>query len=908
MRAEFDLVGRDDELAELNRFLNGGDHGAMAVVGDAGVGKTALVGYLGTQAVTAGWRLVHAVGVEAEKSFSLGGLNQMVFGLRSLVPRLDVRDRDVLATVFGADPATPPTPMALTVALLNLLSEVAQQQPVLLLVEDVHWLDDLSATVLNAAGRRVIDPRVRVVATYRPHAGTPFALAGWSELTLEPLGPVDSARIVDGLQLPLSPATKRAILEVAAGNPLALRELPRNAEQIDDADPTLPLTDRLVTVFGGRLNQVAARVRTELLRAALDGTKAYGANDIGSRYVMTDVQEAVDADLLTVDPRGDVVFRHPLVRAAVVHQAGAHDRRDAHAHLAGLYEDAVVRRATHLSAAATGPDQQVADLLDQAARQSIRRGGSAVAVDWLRRAAELSTAPTRRLRLLADAAFVASQSSRFHDAQTFVDTAQAVGDEPPAAVLTGAYLALYRDGEVPAGHRRVLAALRQPEVLDDETLSRMVNLLLAMTQYSADAGLWRQTVDAIGRLGDRVQPASLIYRDAWGDVARTGHTVRDRLAEHLGRLSALEPWDVMRLAVAAYYVDGLEDVRVALRRLMERDRDRGAVTNAMTMQHLVLLDLIRSGQWADAQELGRDGLELTRIHRNELFRYQFTAYLAVLAAGIGEVDVARRNAAEVTAWAGPRRLGLLLGYAQRAAVLVALAEGDYDAAYDAAVRIGAPGEFPPYAYQAVDGLLDMVEAAVHSGHQIEARAHADAAVRLGLADISPRLAALATAVRAMTAPDDAAGALYESALAHPALASVPFEQARIRLAHGSWLRRRRRTMESRATLALAAEAFESLGARGWATRARDELRAAGATVRRAAGQAATLSAQERKIAELAAGGHSNKQIAAQLYLSPRTVGAHLYRIFPKLGITSRAGLALALRAIDADAEPDARSP
>ncbi len=150
----------------------------MAVVGDAGVGKTALVGHLGTQAVAAGWRLVHAVGVEAEKSFSLGGLNQMVFGLRSLVPRLDVRDRDVLATVFGADPATPPTPMALTVALLNLLSEAALQQPVLLVVEDVHWLDDLSATVLNAAGRRVIDPRVRVVATYRPHAGTPLCAGG----------------------------------------------------------------------------------------------------------------------------------------------------------------------------------------------------------------------------------------------------------------------------------------------------------------------------------------------------------------------------------------------------------------------------------------------------------------------------------------------------------------------------------------------------------------------------------------------------------------------------------------------------------------------------------------------------------------------------------------------------------
>ena len=723
MRAGSDLVGRDDELAELSRFLGDGENGALAVIGDAGVGKTALVGCLGTQAVAAGWRLVHVVGVEAEKSFSLGGLNQVAVGLRSLVPRLGDRDRDALAAVFGAEPPTPPTPMALTVALLNLLTEAALERPVLVIVEDVHWFDQLSATVLNAAGRRVTDPRVRVIATYRPQAGTRFALAGWSELTLAPLGPADSARMIDALRLPLSTANKRAILAVAAGNPLALQELPRYADQIDEAAPAVPLTDRLVSVFGGRLDQLDPRVRTELLRAALDGTKSSAGSD--SRYVMKDVREAVEADLLTVDPRGDVVFRHPLVRAAVIHQADIQDRRDAHAHLAELYEDVLVRRASHLSAAVTGPDQQVADLLDQAARQSIRRGGSAVAVDWLRRAAELSTEPTRRVALLADAAFVASQSSRFDDAQSFVDAAQAVGEESPSAVLTGAYLALYRDGDVTAGHRRVLGALRRPDALDDQTVSRVVKLLLAVTQYSADAGLWRQTVDAMARLGDRIPPESLIYRDAWGDVARTGHTVRDRLSGQIGQLPALEPWEVMRLAVAAYYVDGLEDFRVTLRRLMERDRERGAVTNATTMQHLVLLDLIRSGQWAEAEKIGRDGSELTRIHHNELFRYQFTAYLAVLAASVGDLDVARRNAAEVTAWAGPRRLGLLLGYAQRTAVLAALAEGDYDAAYDAALRIGAPGEFPPFAYQAVDGLLDMVEAAVHSGHQSEARAHAE---------------------------------------------------------------------------------------------------------------------------------------------------------------------------------------
>ena len=895
MRVGFDLVGRDDELALLNRFRTGGEHDAMAVVGDAGVGKTALVGQVGADAVADGWRLVHAVGVEAEKSFSLGGLNQMVFGLRTLLPSLEDRDREVLAPVFSADPAAPPTPMALTIALLNLLSAAAVERPVLLVVEDVHWLDDLSATVLNAAGRRVIDPRVRLIATYRPNVGTAFALAGWSELTLQPLGPEDSARIVDGLQLPLSPQSRTAILEVAAGNPLALHELPRAADQVHQATAAVPLTQRLVTVFGGRLHQLDPRVSTELLRAALDGVKSNAVYDGGSRYVMSDVQQAIDADLLMRDGRGEIVFRHPLVRAAVIHQASAQDRRDAHTHLAGLYDDVLVRRATHLSAAAVGGDQQAADLLDQAARQSIRRGDSAVAVDWLRRAAELSTEPTRRIGLLADAAFVASQSSRFDDAQSFVDTAQAVGEESASSVLTGAYLALYRDGDVTAGHRRVLGAVRRPDVLDDETLSRMVKLLLAITQYSADAELWRHTLDALARVGDRLPPESAIYRDAWGDVARTGHTVRARLAEQVERLPMLEPWEVMRLAVAAYYVDGLADFRVTLRRLLERERERGAVTNAMTMRHLVLLDLIRSGQWAEAAEVGRDGLALTKTHRNDLFRFQFTAYLAMLAASVGDLDAARRNAAEVAAWAGPRRLGLLLGFAQRTTVLVALAERDYDGAYAAAVRIGAPGEFPPFAYQAVDGLLDMVEAAVHSGHLNEARAHAEAAAAVGLPAISPRLAALTIAAAAMTAPDGAADELYESALAQPALAAVPFEQARIWFAYGMWLRRQRRVTRARAALTQALEGFDSLGAVPWAARARTELRAAGATVKRSDGEGVQLSSQERRIAELAAAGHSNKQIAAQLYLSPRTVGAHLYRIFPKLGITSRAGLAIALR-------------
>ena len=879
MRAGIGLVGRDDEIAALERFLTGLGPAAMVVRGDAGVGKSAL-----TSEVTAradGWRVVRAVGVESETAFSLGGLNQLVYALRDVA--LTEADRDVLAPVLGADPVAAPQPMPLAMAVLNLLTAAAEAQPLLLMVDDVHWFDELSATVLSVVGRRLTHPRVRILVTYRPHAGSDFLAAGWSELTLGPLGPVESAQVVDRLAAPLSAAAKRAILAAADGNPLALAELPRYADQIDGWSAAVPLTDRLVTVFGGRFEQLDERVRTELLRAALDGSGT------SARYLMRDVQYAVDLNLLIVDSLGDNVFRHPLVRAAVIHKSSADERRAAHAHLATLYDDVLVRRATHLGAAVVEPDQQVADLLAEAAQLTIRRGGAATAVDWLQRAARLSTVAARRTELLAEAAFVAAQAGRYDAAESLSDT-----EESGAAVLTGAYLALYRDGELIATHRRVLAALRRADdSVDDATVARLLKLVLAISQYAADADLWEQAEAVVDALGHRVDELSLLYRDAWGDTTRHGGTVRERLTQQLERLGALEPWEVMRLAVAAYYVDGLADFRDTLRRLFDREHNRGAVTNAITMQQLLLLDLIASGEWVAAAEAGRIGLELTTTHRNDLFGHQFTAYLGVLAASRGDVEEARRCAADVLGWAGPRRAGLLLACVQRIAVLTALADGDYETAYGAACRITAPGEFPPYSHASIDTVLDFVESAVHAGHLDEARTHAQAARQIGLGAVSPRLDAIVLAVEAMTGPDAEADTGYRGALAHAGLAGFPFERARIQLAHGMWLRRQRRHTDAREALQLAVNVFDTLGADPWTERARTELRAAGATLKRADG--AELTAQERRIAELAAAGHSNKQIAAQLYLSPRTVGAHLYRIFPKLGVTSRAGLGAALR-------------
>ena len=310
---------------------------------------------------------------------------------------------------------------------------------------------------------------------------------------------------------------------------------------------------------------------------------------------------------------------------------------------------------------------------------------------------------------------------------------------------------------------------------------------------------------------------------------------------------------------------------------------------------MVLLDLMASGHWERAEQVGAQCLQMAgQVHGSELQRQALLADIGLLAAGRGDAETARRNAAEVTAWSWPRGLKLLLRNAQRVTVRLCLAEADYEAAYQAATKISRPGHFPRENVQVGNDMLDLVEAAVHTGRLVEGRAHVAEAVRLNLAEVSPRVAALTLAISAMTAPDSEAGELYQAALTHPGIVEFPFEHARIALAQGMWLRRRLRHTQARVALELAADGFERLGARTWVARARAELRAAGAQVTRSAGGSVTLSAQERRVADHAATGLTSKEIAAALNLSPRTVDSHLKGAFRKLGITRRAGLSRAL--------------
>ncbi|WP_433445872.1 helix-turn-helix transcriptional regulator [Streptomyces sp. CA-142005] len=608
-----------------------------------------------------------------------------------------------------------------------------------------------------------------------------------------------------------------------------------------------------------------------------------------------DVDEAIGHGLLVVDSAtGQLGFRHPLVRSAVVQLSSPNRRRAAHAELAELYPDDQERRAHHLAVATMDSDEKVAALLEHAAEAATRRGASSVAVSWLERAAQLSERPDQRSRRLAEAAFVAGQSAQLERAQHLSESAGTVQTD---VIIAECYAALYRDGEVRTTHRKVVAALEgMAPVRDKRTVERLINLLLVISLFAADTATWTITESCVDRFCDPADPAgsaSLLHRDTWGDVVRRGAGGVERLRQEFVRATSDRPWDAMRLLVSAYYLDALDEFRTLLTRLVAREGEAGAAGNAMTLLQLVMLDHMGAGRWADAEQTGHRGLELTARHGYALFDHQYRAFLAMVAACRGDTGTADGHRRAVEAWARPRGIGYLTQYADAVGAMTALARSDYTAAYRFATCITAPGELAPHNQQAPRTLLDFVEAAVRSGHLDEARRHVQAAVNDGLPAISPRLALVTAAVHAMTSQDQASS-LYQRALALPGAAVFPFETARIRLAYGERLRRDHETRAAREQLKEALRVLPELGALPWAERARAELAAAGAAFGARGEGWQSLTVQERQIAELAATGLTNKEIGAKLFLSPRTVSSHLYRIFPKLGITSRAALRDAL--------------
>ncbi|MEU1283117.1 LuxR family transcriptional regulator [Kitasatospora sp. NPDC005856] len=919
------IVGRAHEQRELSAFVTAAEGRSLVLRGDAGVGRSTLLEHAAGLAAGGNHRVIRACGAQAERELPFAGLHQLLHPLLPDIGRPADADRAALDVVFGRGAGPPPSVMALGVAVLDLLARAAARRPLLLVLDDGQWLDGPSTEVCGFVGRRLGVSQVKLLVALRSDVPSGLDTAALPALPLGRLSEPAAERLLDLRHPGLEAPVRRLILEEAQGNPLALVELPphvlRTARALPDdragaGRPELPgcagvpLPRRLRNVYAARIGALGDAVRAELLRGALDGVAAGAApgRTLRAHYRMTDVEPAADSGLLDVDPfSGEFVFRHPLVRSTVVQLASPGERRSAHAVLARVHHEDPERRALHLAASTVGPDEAVAAALETAAGSITRRGGAVAAVAWLTRAAELSGSRQERSRRLGDAAFVAGHAGLPDRARRLAlcDGAPEAG-ESPISVLVSAHGALHQDGDVRSARRQVVAAIEgirdDRERASTEVLTRLVDLLLAVNLYAADEAGWERTHELLASLGDLVPPSSRLYQDAWSDVVRRGAGVRERVERAFAGLRAPEPWELARLAVAAHHVDALHRYRPHLRRAVERELETGAVTAGLTMLHLIMLDQLAAGEWDEAERTGERVLELTATH-HPLLAHQTRAHLGLLAALRGRAERARELRAAVDAWARPRGIGSLTRIADAIGAAAALAAGDYEAAYLHTAAVTPPGTLASCAHQAARTLLDLVEAALHTGRREQARRHALAARDAGLPALSPRLALVTYGALAMTATDPAEAAeWHRRAEDHPAAAAFPFELARIRLAHGVRLRRTRGRKAALPSLTTAAEAFERLGAAGWAERARAELHATGARPPASPAHVAALTWQERRIADLAAGGLTNKEIGARMRLSPRTVGSHLYRVFPKLGITSRAALRDALGRVPAAPE------
>jgi len=887
--------------------------------GDPGVGKTALLDAAEARATAAGARVLRTSGARFEAPIRLSTLHQLLYGVRGVTQRLPSGQRDALAHVFGQAAGPPPDPLVTATAVLALLSEIATDQPLAVLVDDVHWIDDDSTTVLGFLARRIADTPVRLVVAVRSGVESLFDEVRLPERTIDPLEPGAAATLLDTRHPGLPGIVRRRLLADAAGNPLALLELPAaltDRQRSGEARlPTfLPLNTRLEATFGTGLDSLTAPARRLLLLAALDPEidMAVIRDAVEGRTAFDDLSAARRAGLVRLDRADDrPVFCHPLVRAAVVQQASADERGAAHLTLADALDGEPDRRAWHLAEAATEPDEMLAVALDRAAvpgwRGSDARGphGSAsTAVSALVRASELSTEPSLRSRRLVEAAFLANVTGQLDQVPQLLADAGQGPDTPTGLVFAAAAHLLFNDeGDVDAAHQLLTKALDDTgEATTDSGWDSygILYALLFVSVYSGRREPWHLLGAALSRFDpDAVTPLQLCY-DAFAHPARNDRPVRQRIAAAFETLTAdAAPWEFIPLAYAALQVDALGEYRHLCQRVIDQQRDAGAATVVIVGLLMLCVDFIVHGRWDDGERLAEEALDLAVADGYHVLEGQLRCRLALIEALRGNVDRVRVMTDEIFSWATPRGVGLMRALARQARVTAALGQGDYNAAFVEAAHI-APAGTPSTGVPDRWMVLDLVEAAVRIGQLDLAREHVAAAQRVGIDRVSPRTRLLTAGAAALAATDTEAAELFESALSLPDADQWPLERARIQLAYGEWLRRNRDTAGARLHLRDALESLERLGARSWAARARNELRAAGVAAARQRAGDAVLTPQEWQIATLAATGLTNKQIGERLYLSHRTVGAHLHRIFPKLGITTRAALRGALEAMDSE--------
>jgi DNA-binding CsgD family transcriptional regulator/tetratricopeptide (TPR) repeat protein len=906
-------VGREAQLARLAAFVDDvPTRGQVLVVhGDAGMGKSTLLASAAERARSAGMRVLWATGRESEAGLAFAGLHQLLSPVLEAAAELPERQARALLGALGLAAAPAADRLVTGVAALTLLSDVSVAAPVLAVVDDAHWLDRSSLEVLAFVGSRLDTERVALLLAARGQAPPAGFDRGFAELRLGPLQAADAGLLLGTQPRPPRGRARAQVLRQAAGNPMALIELAKAVA----ADPAasrrwavepLPPGGRLTAVITARLSGLPEPARGALLLAAVaDGQDLTAAV---SGIPPLDAEALAPAErlgLVMIDRTG-LRFSHPLIRSAIYHSAPFARRAAAHRRLAGALDDQPDRQAWHLAAAALHPDERVASLLEATAAHARRRGGAAAAALALERAAELSPAPQDQARRLVSAASAAVTAGQGDWVQDLAARALAVtaDQEVRLRARSIAGWALAYSGRRPAAFSALISVAEEASA-DFPALAWEALADAATVAYQSGTLDSRQAVGRVLRLLEDRDPAppagggpyaghrlGAPPQKTWILACTDPFGSGGQLVPYLRRIAGapLEEAALWRIGSAAWLLD---EPGLAVRMLHEAmDRLRapgiqGASGGGLTTLGWLYVD---TGRWDEALEAAAEAAELAEANQMVAVAASADAITATVLALRADSAAACRHAERALAGASPAENGLVASRAWRALGVAALAEGSHFLAFTQLRQLFSDDGVPVHNIFSFLGVADIATAAVRADRRAEGRAVVERAVGNLGGTASPRLAQLIARARGILADPADAGAHFAVALSDPAGEKWPFERAQLRLDYAEWLRRRRRINEAKPELAMAAETFRRLGARSWAQRAEAELRASGiaaTSAQRAPDPLTELTPQQRQIVRLAVDGLTNREIGDRLLLSPRTVSSHLYRSFPKLGITDR---------------------
>ena len=895
------IYGRDAERAHLADVVEAarvGTSTALVVRGDAGAGKSVLLDDLSERAE--GFRTLRALGVESESELAFVGLRQLLAPLLGELHVLSAPRREALASALGLGEAeTTPDRFLIATAVLDLLANAAERGPLLAIVDDAQWLDGASQDALLFVARRLGAEGIALVFGARDGDGRGFEAAGVARLELVGLDESATLELIEHWSdaAPSSSVAMRLVAETG-GNPLALTELAATLDSnvLSGSEPLpdpLPVAHGVEAAFSDRIRRLPEPARAMLLLAALEP----GA-DLG---LLARAGEATDAtgDLEAAEIAGlvrlhatRVTFEHPLVRSAVEGAATFAQRRRAHLALAGSLPAAdVERRAWHAAAAASEPDEQLAADLEQLALRARKRAGNAAAQAALTRAAELTPETGARGRRLLSAADAAWRAGRAAEALALIEQASELVDEAAerarAARLRG--MITLRTGSLADAHRLLMEAARDAAEIDPKAAFALVGEAAKAGGFSGNQAWLTAAGDLARSFPEPGDDASRIIRRAVIGMGKLMGSdpagALTEIGEVLEAAQRIDDPELLEYGITAAWLMGDEALSSQLLARAERTARERTMVGI-----LPIFLLLRSVADYDAGRLGRaaaaadEGARLAREAGQTTILAANLAHVARASAVRGDATRFATAADEAIALACDHGLDQVESIAAHAAALHDIGMGRYEAAGDGLARVTHPR-------LAAHRASDACEVAVHLDRNADALAAVAELEQLAGAMQRPWVDGLLERARGLTTNGKGDGHFQRAVALHGE--RRPFERARTELAYGETLRRTRRRMDARAPLHRALETFERIGAEPWATRSERELRATGETVsRRDVSAIEQLTPQELTICRLVAEGLSDREIGARLFLSARTVDYHLRKVFPKLGIGSRAELTL----------------